>query len=444
MIFSPLARAITLATAGSCLLAVPSAAVADFINDSKASLELRNFYMNRDFRDSTTSTNTKPPKLVGKDEFRSKSEEWAQGFILRFESGYTEGTVGLGLDAIGSVGIKLDSGRGRSDTQLLQVSKSTGKAEDNYGDLGVAAKAKVSKSVLKVGTLMPRLPIVGTNLEGRLLPQTFQGGILTTQEIDGLTVDLGRLNRVNQRNSSDNEVLRINNVANGEIKVKGSKFKAGKEGESTAFDFASFNYKWNSDLSTTYSFSNLDDLYKQHVLNGVHVWSLGDKRSLKTDLRFSRSTNDGKSNVDNKAFSGMLTYAFGYSKVGASYQKMTGDTGYAYVAGTDPFLVNYSQIRDFAAKDEKSWQLRYDYNFAGMGIPGLSLFTRYVSGSGVDRGDNKSSGNEWERDFDVTYAFQEGPLKNFSVRWRNSMVRSNFFRDLDENRLIVGYSLPLW
>ena len=156
MIFSPLARAITLATAGSCLLAVPSAAVADFINDSKASLELRNFYMNRDFRDSTTSTNTKPPKLVGKDEFRSKSEEWAQGFILRFESGYTEGTVGLGLDAIGSVGIKLDSGRGRSDTQLLQVRKSTGKAEDNYGDLGVTAKAKVSKSVLKVGTLMPR------------------------------------------------------------------------------------------------------------------------------------------------------------------------------------------------------------------------------------------------------------------------------------------------
>lgn len=49
MIFSPLARAITLATAGSLLLAVPSAAVADFINDSKASLELRNFYMNRDF-----------------------------------------------------------------------------------------------------------------------------------------------------------------------------------------------------------------------------------------------------------------------------------------------------------------------------------------------------------------------------------------------------------
>ncbi len=59
MIFSPLARAITLATAGSLLLAVPSAATADFINDSKASLELRNFYMNRDFRDSTTSTNTR-------------------------------------------------------------------------------------------------------------------------------------------------------------------------------------------------------------------------------------------------------------------------------------------------------------------------------------------------------------------------------------------------
>ncbi len=127
------------------------------------------------------------------------------------------------------------------------------------------------------------------------------------------------------------------------------------------------------------------------------MWNLGDKRSLKTDLRFSRSTNDGKSNVDNKAFSGMLTYAFGYSKLGASLPE--NDRRYESLILLVP-IRSWSTTRkfvDFAPKDEKSWQLRYDYNFAGMGISGLSLFTRYVSGSGVDRGDNKSSGNEWER-----------------------------------------------
>ncbi len=32
------------------------------------------------------------------------------GLLLRMESGYTAGTVGLGLDALGMAGFKLDSG----------------------------------------------------------------------------------------------------------------------------------------------------------------------------------------------------------------------------------------------------------------------------------------------------------------------------------------------
>src|SRR5690606_28847791 len=40
----------------------------------------------------------------------SKSKEWGQGFLLNFQSGYTAGPVGFGLDALGQVGIRLDSG----------------------------------------------------------------------------------------------------------------------------------------------------------------------------------------------------------------------------------------------------------------------------------------------------------------------------------------------
>lgn len=38
---------------------------------------------------------------------------------------------------------------------------------------------------------------------------------------------------------------------------------------------------------------------------------------------------------------------------------------------------------------------------------------------------------------------QDGPLKNLGIKWRNATVRSNFGNDLDENRLIVSYTLPL-
>lgn len=427
MIFSPLARAITLATAGSMLLAIPSLASADFIKDSKANLGFRNLYMNQDTRDAANTPANKT------------KAEWSQAFILDYKSGFTEGTIGVGLDVYAATGIKLDSGPNRTADTFPQ--RSNGKSVDNFGKLGGTAKAKLSETVLQVGTLMPRLPLLQANLEGRLLPQMFTGGMLTSNEIDGLTARLGHIDRVNQRSSTDNESMGMNRLAKNLINKKTGNAVT-KNDTSGSFDLASLDYKWNDALTTGYNFGRLEDMYKQHIVTALHVLPLGDQRSLKTDLRVSKSSSDGDIRVDNKAFSGMVTYAFGFNKLGLGYQKMTGNTGYAYILGTDPFLVNYVANREFGAKDEKSWQVRHDYNFAGLGIPGLTMFNRYVKGAGADIG-SATEGREWERDLDVSYAFQEGSLKNFNVRWRNSTVRSNVNKDLDDNRLILAYTLPL-
>ena len=80
---------------------------ADFIKDSNADLDLKNYYFNRDYRE---------------DAGQSKREEWAQGFILNLKSGFTEGTVGLGVDVVGMLGLKLDSSPDRSGSGLLSVS----------------------------------------------------------------------------------------------------------------------------------------------------------------------------------------------------------------------------------------------------------------------------------------------------------------------------------
>ncbi|MDY7219193.1 OprD family porin [Denitrificimonas sp. JX-1] len=418
MIFSPLARAITLATASSILVAVPSIASAAFVEDSTATLGLRNLYMNQDTRNQNDKT----------------KEEWSQAFILDYKSGFTEGTIGIGVDLYGAAAMKLDSGPNRTPDSFPQ--RSNGKSVDDFGKIGATFKAKLSETVLELGTLKPRLPMLQANLEGRILPQLFTGGMLTSNEINGLTATLGHIDRVNQRASTNRERMRMNSLG------KGLDFKEGADKTSNSFDLASVNYKWNDSLATGYNFGRLEDLYKQHIVTAVHTLPLGEQRSLKTDLRISRSTDDGKTNVDNKAFSGMVTYNFGYNKLGLGYQKMTGDTGYAYIQGSDPFLVNYVANREFGAKDEKSWQIRHDYNFAGLGIPGLTMFNRYVKGTGADIGQGVE-GREWERDFDISYAFQTGALKNLHVRWRNSTVRSNINKDLDDNRLIIGYTLPL-
>ncbi len=58
---------------------------------------LRNAYIKRDYRDGL------PDKA-----------EWGQGIIATFESGFTQGPVGFGVDGIAQYAVRLDGGRGRS------------------------------------------------------------------------------------------------------------------------------------------------------------------------------------------------------------------------------------------------------------------------------------------------------------------------------------------
>ncbi|MFI8608559.1 OprD family porin [Pseudomonas sp. NPDC077649] len=419
---TPLARAVALATLGASLT-LPGMAQADFIGDSKATLELRNFYMNRDLRHTTSAQ-------------QSKREEWAQGFIFKAESGFTEGTVGFGLDAYAGLGVKLDSSDERAGTNLLPNAFGD-EGPGEYSEATGAAKVKISKTVAKVGGMMPKLPSVSSN-DARLLPQTFLGGHLTSNEIDGLTLHAGQLKEQNQRDSTNFEDLSVN--AGGGI--RGFTFN-GKGNVGDDFNFAGLSYQLTKDLTASYHYGELEDLYKQHIFNLVHVLPIADKQSLKSDVRYARTTDDGHSNIDNKSFGAMFTYALGSHAFGLGYQSMSGDTGYAYINGTDPFLVNYVQIGDFANKDEKSWQVRYDYNFSAFGLPGLSFMTRYLNGDNIDRGPGVSDGKEWERNMDITYVVQEGTFKNLGFKWRNATLRSDALGELDENRLIVSYTIPL-
>lgn len=66
----------------SCALPVFAANEGGFMEDAKATLNLRNFYINRNFVD--------PAHPQG------KAEEWTQSFILDARSGFTQGTVGSG------------------------------------------------------------------------------------------------------------------------------------------------------------------------------------------------------------------------------------------------------------------------------------------------------------------------------------------------------------
>ena len=157
-----------------------------FLEDAKVNLNLRNFYINRNF--------TNPTKAQG------KAEEWTQSFILDAKSGFTQGTVGFGMDVLGLYSLKLDGGKGTGGTQLLPLDRD-GRPADNFGRLGVAFKARLSQTEVKVGEWMPVLPILRSD-DGRSLPQTFRGGQITSKEIDGLTLYGGQFRANSPRDDS--------------------------------------------------------------------------------------------------------------------------------------------------------------------------------------------------------------------------------------------------
>ena len=134
---NPVQARLALAIAAASLAPL---AQADFIEDSHATLQTQNIYLNRDFREGTG---------------QSKREEWSQGFLLNIESGFTEGTVGFGLDAMGMLGIKLDSGGGRTGTDLLPV-HDDGSTPDEFSRLGLTAKAKSPKPSCATAATSPK------------------------------------------------------------------------------------------------------------------------------------------------------------------------------------------------------------------------------------------------------------------------------------------------
>ncbi|NWA01914.1 OprD family porin [Pseudomonas gingeri] len=459
----------TLALAVAVGVLAQQASAAGFIEDSKATLGLRNYYINTDNRDSDAGT--AKVKATG---VQSKNEEWGQGFDLRFISGYTQGTVGFGIDAIGLLGVRLDSGRGTNGATSTSYggtvfpSESNGKAVNDFSSLGLTGKVKVSQTELKIGTLQPNNPVIKYN-DGRLLPQTFQGGQITSNEIKDLTLTAGQIEHAKGRNSSNTEGLSI----------AGANSPTATGRRSNKFYYGGADYKITKDLVASYYYGELKDFYSQNFLGLVHNWSIGPG-VLKSDLRYYRSRDNGangdtsayftsgyyddksfatntKGKVDNDLYSYLALYSVEGHTFGAGYQYSKGDSDFPWLNqgdGSSNSTITDMQIQKFARAGERTWQARYAYDFAKVGVPGLTAGIIYLRGNNIDTAGNVGTaqtrtlgtgGTEWERDLTLAYVVPQGTFKNLGFAWKNAMWRNDIpgQRDQDENRLIVSYSIPL-
>jgi hypothetical protein len=405
------------------LLGMPLAATAaegGFFADSTATLQARNYYFSRDFSD-----------IVGANK-QSKAQEWGQGFILTYKSGYTPGPVGFGLDALGTLGLKLDSSPDRNNTGLLPV-KGDGSAPDDYSRLGLTFKARFSKTELKVGELQPNLPVLAFS-DIRLLPPSYQGVSVSSGEIAGLTLQAGHLTTTSLRNEAGDEKM----IAMlGHVPQRGA--------ESDGFNYVGGDYAFNTNrTSVSYWHGQLKDIYRQDFVGLKHSQPMGDW-ILGANLGYYDAREDGDKllgKIDNQAFFSLLSAKHGGHIFYIGYQAMYGDSAFPRVFANISPLGNEVPTYEFAYTDERSWQARYDYDFVALGIPGLTTTVRYITGNNVTTGAGYE-GKDRERDLDIGYVVQSGTLSGLGIRVRNVMARSNYRSDIDENRLILSYTWKL-
>ncbi len=406
------------------LPALAQAGEGGFIAGSSATLTARNYYFSRDYSD-----------IVGPSQ-QSKAEEWAQGFILDFKSGYTPGPVGVGVDAIGLLGLKLDSSRDRVNTGLLPVTDE-GRAADDYSRLGAALKVRLSKTELKIGEQQLMLPVLYFG-DIRLLPPTYQGASLVSNEIAGLTLQGGQLRSTSLRNEAGDEEL---GAMLGFVPLR----NGGGLITTDRFNYSGADYAFNANRTSVGAwYAQLEDLYNQRHFSLKHSEPVGDW-VLGANLGYFDSAEDGEQlagEIDNQAFYSLLSAKLGGHTVYLGYQAMFGDHGLPRVFANVSPLGNEVPTYAFDAADERSWQVRYDYDFAAAGIPGLSLMSRYVHGDNFKIGG--ANAKEWERNIDLGYVIQSGPLKNVGLRLRNVAYRGNHTTDIDENRFIVNYTVKFW
>ena len=252
-----------------------------FVDDSHLNIAARNAYISRDYKN-------------GKQD----KAEWGQGFIGKFESGFTQGTVGVGVDVIGQYAIRLDGGKGRSGAGGIDFFKQgdSGEAANDLAKGGAAVKARISNTVIKYGQQMPAVPVLQYD-NSRLLSETYEGTSIVSKEIAGLQLDAGHFTKEARKSAEGSD-----------------------SGALKSIDYIGGSYKFTESLSAALYASNMQDVLKKQYVNVNYVLALPEKQSLTFDFngyktKLDRSfalENQGDADArDNKIWSLGATWAVG-------------------------------------------------------------------------------------------------------------------------------------
>lgn len=132
------------------------------VEGQSLTLTTRNFYSRENMKDSFTF---RIPKAGGGSQRIHQRNAWVQGTVLKYSSGYTQGTVGFGFDVAAFNEIAPERGKGRiGGGGNRTLANSDGEALGEWSKLGVAnIRLRASNTEFKAGRFWSTLRCSATS-----------------------------------------------------------------------------------------------------------------------------------------------------------------------------------------------------------------------------------------------------------------------------------------
>lgn len=395
-----------------------------FLEGQSISGSTRNWYANEQLKRGGKFTYRKDGVATPTD----RRINWVQGTIVKYNSGFTEGTVGFSTEVAAYNAIALERDRenlasnnggapgtrpGAGNNRTL--TREGGEAQGQWSKVGLAnVKARISNTTLTAGRMnfsSPQVDVIGN----RPLPSSFEGIAIHSEELNNLSFDLASFDRVSPRTEESLSKFR-------------SEYGA-IDAEADHVHTGGISYQPFASLTTSLWGTQAEDLWNQYYFGATHVLGDSSVLALTTGLNYYKTVDEGKKKlgeIDNNTYSLSFGLTHQAHTLTFSYQEVNGNEYFDYLHETNGIYLANSLLSDFNGPNEKSFQVAYGLNMAEYGVPGLKFNIYQARGWGIDGTHYKGGGydgvqsmdgeHHYEYGIGASYAVQSGPLKATTVR----------------------------
>lgn len=428
----------------------------NMMEESSVDLTLRNYYHYNDYRAKQGTPTLQTPDI---------EEAWAQGAMLDLESGYFMDMVGIDASWYGS--FKLHGDHDEWGSKILHhggPQKQAGfdkRHQKSYDKLGqIFLKTYFGDDSLNAQINAGRM-FMSTALlndsKSYMTPSTTQAVTAHVHWADfsfyGFTSD----------KASKQTQTGFHKYEGESYTYTGTTPISGKKGD-WRINSLGASYDVDEGYGANLQLAQANDYKQMKYLNAYYTVDIDENTSLFFDGHYHKGKGDGKylQKIDHNAGTTVKTWnsniwnlvaqlRFNDLKFALSFQKVDGDAYQdSWGESDDNGVMTWNSVlhSDFYRRNEKSLMAKAEYDFGTLGVPGLSLMTLYVKGKydadSSTTPPNHGTYHEWERDTDIRYSFQENSaLKGLSITFRNATFRTYETDNMNENRLIVDYTIAL-